>query len=76
MVVDQETRMTIKTLARKGVSKRAIARQLGISERIVRYQRRRLEAGREDGRPSSSAWPPATGRPSITGSASRKRRPA
>jgi transposase len=50
VVVDLEMRMTIKTLARKGVSNRAIARQLGISEGTVRYQRRRLEAGGDDGR--------------------------
>jgi DNA-binding NarL/FixJ family response regulator len=32
-----EIRMTIKTLAAKGLPKRAIARQLGLTEGTVRY---------------------------------------
>lgn len=42
--------MTIKTLARKGVPKRAIARQLDMTEGNVRYHLSRLEAGAIDGR--------------------------
>lgn len=42
--------MTIKTLAAKGVAKRAIARQLTLSEGTVRYHLRRLAAGARDGR--------------------------
>lgn len=50
MVVDLEMQMTIKTLARTGVPNRSIARQLGVSEGTVRYQRRKLEKGEPDGR--------------------------
>jgi len=50
MTTDLEVRMTIKTLARKGTPKRAIPRQLGMSEGNVRYHLRRLEAGTIDGR--------------------------
>lgn len=42
--------MTIKTLAAKGQSKRAIARQLALSEGTVRYHLRRIAAGASDGR--------------------------
>ncbi len=42
--------MTIKTLAAKGVPKRAIARQLSLSEGTVRYHLRRLACGAVDGR--------------------------
>jgi transposase len=49
-MTDLEVRMTIRTLARKGVAKRAIARQLGMSEGAVRYHLRREAAGAEDGR--------------------------
>jgi transposase len=46
----EELRMTIKTLARKGVPKRAIARQLDLSEGTVRYHLRRMDEGALDGR--------------------------
>lgn len=42
--------MTIKTLARKGVPKRDIARQLGMSEGNVRYHLARITSGAIDGR--------------------------
>ena len=42
--------MTIKTLAAKGVSKRAIGRQLSLSEGTVRYHLRRMATGTGDGR--------------------------
>jgi len=42
--------MTIKTLAAKGVSKRAIGRQLGLSEGVVRYHLTRMAEGVADGR--------------------------
>ena len=45
-----EVRMTIKTLAAKGVPKRAIARQLYLSEGTVRYHLRRMAEGVTDGR--------------------------
>ena len=50
MTTDLEVRMTIKTLARKGVPKRDIARQLEMSEGNVRYHLRRMDAGVTDGR--------------------------
>ena len=49
-MTDLDVRMTIKTLASKGVAKRAIARQLGLSEGTVRYLLRRQAAGANDGR--------------------------
>ena len=49
MTTDLEVRMTIKTLARKGVPKRAIARDLGRTEGNVRYHLRRIETGAVDG---------------------------
>ncbi len=49
-ITDLEIRMTIKTLAAKGVPKRAIARQLDLSEGTVRYHLTRLPAGARDGR--------------------------
>lgn len=42
--------MTIKTLARKGTPKRAIARQLDMTEGNVRYHLRRIHSGAVDGR--------------------------
>lgn len=49
-ITDLEIRMTIKTLAAKGVPKRAIARQLALSEGTVRYHLARLATGAHDGR--------------------------
>ena len=49
-ITDLEIRMTIKTLAAKGVPKRAIARQLDLSEGTVRYHLSPLAAGARDGR--------------------------
>ncbi|MBS3957769.1 MAG: response regulator transcription factor, partial [Xanthomonadaceae bacterium] len=42
--------MTIKTLAAKGVPKRAIARQLDLSEGTIRYHLSRIASGTPDGR--------------------------
>lgn len=42
--------MTIKTLAAKGLPKRAIARQLDLAEGTVRYHLRRRASGAQDGR--------------------------
>lgn len=50
MTTDLEVRMTIKTLARKGVSKRKIAQQLDMTEGNVRYHLARMAAGAVDGR--------------------------
>lgn len=49
-ITDLELRMTIKTLAAKGQSKRAIARQLDLCDGTVRYHLRRMAAGAVDGR--------------------------
>lgn len=49
-MTDLEVRMTIKTLAARGVSNRAIARQLSLTEGAVRYHRRRMAEGATDGR--------------------------
>ena len=46
--------MTIHELARRGVSGRQIARTLEVTEGTVRYHRRRLAAGAEDGRAKQS----------------------
>ncbi len=46
--------MTIEVLSKKGVGNREIARKLGITEGAVRYQRRREEEGRPDGRKAKS----------------------
>jgi transposase len=42
--------VTIKVLARKGLTKRAIARQLGVADRTVRYHLEREGSGARDGR--------------------------
>jgi len=42
--------MTIGVLHERGVSKRAIARQLGVDEKAVRYRLHRLASGAVDGR--------------------------
>ena len=47
---DLEIRMTIKTLAAKGLPNRAIARHLDLSEGTVRYHLQRQAAGATDGR--------------------------
>lgn len=49
-ISDLELRMTIKTLAAKGQSNRAIARQLELCEGTVRYHRRRMAIDAVDGR--------------------------
>jgi hypothetical protein len=49
-ITDEEIRMTIKTLASKGLAKRAITRQLSLSEGTVRYHLRRIAARASDGR--------------------------
>ena len=49
-ITDLEIRMTIKTLAAKGVPKRAIARQLDLSEGTIRYHLSRIASGTPDGR--------------------------
>ena len=49
-VLDGEELVTLKTLARLGVSNVEIARTLGVTEGTVRYHRRRLAAGASDGR--------------------------
>lgn len=48
--LDAEARMTIKTLAARGHTNRAIARLLGVHENAVRYHRRRQAGGAIDGR--------------------------
>lgn len=47
---DLEVKMTMKTLARKGVPKREIARTLNLSEGTVRYHLKRMDSGVTDGR--------------------------
>jgi transposase len=49
-ITDLELRMTIKTLAAKGQSRRAIARQLDLCEGTVRYHLKRMASGAIDGR--------------------------
>lgn len=49
-ITDLEIRMTIKTLAAKGVPKRAIARQLDLSKATIRYHLSRIASGTPDGR--------------------------
>ncbi len=48
--LNEDARMTIKTLAHKGVSNREIARLIGVTEGAVRYQRKRMQANLVDGR--------------------------
>ena len=48
--LDLEARMTIKTLAAKGVSHCEIGRMLGVTEGAVRYQVKRIQAAAVDGR--------------------------
>lgn len=48
--LNEEARMTIKTLTQKGLSNRQTARLLGITEGAVRYQRQRMETFTPDGR--------------------------
>ena len=50
MALSKELRMTIRTLSKRGCSRRGIARAAGVSERQVRY-----ELGRADGRPDRRA---------------------
>jgi transposase-like protein len=45
-----EARMTVKELARRGVSRCAIARTLGVTEGTVRYHLLRQDSGAVDGR--------------------------
>ena len=45
-----EARVTIKELDRRGVSRSAIARTLGVTEGAVRYHLARQAAGAVDGR--------------------------
>ena len=46
----REEVMTIEVLHERGMSNRAIARQLGVHENAVRYRLRRLTSGAVDGR--------------------------
>lgn len=48
--LDHEARMTIKTLSRRGVSQREIARLLDVTEGTVRYHTRRMAGPAPDGR--------------------------
>jgi IS30 family transposase len=48
--LDSEARMTIKSLAGRGHSNRAVARLLGVHEHAVRYHLRRQATGATDGR--------------------------
>jgi transposase len=48
--LDQEARVTISCLVRRGQSQRQIARILGITEGTVRYHVKRMAAGATDGR--------------------------
>jgi transposase len=46
----QEEVMAIGVLAERGCSKRAIARQLGVDEKAVRYRLARISSGAPDSR--------------------------
>jgi transposase len=48
--LDQEARMTIQALTRRGQSNRAVARMLGVHENAVRYHLQRQVDGTTDGR--------------------------
>lgn len=48
--LDEAAKMTIETLAHKGLPNREIARLLGVSEGTVRYQRKRMHEETPDGR--------------------------
>ena len=50
MTTDLEVRMTIKTLARKGIPKRDLARQLNVSEDNIRYHLCRIKSNAVDER--------------------------
>ena len=60
-----ELRMTINTLATKGQSNRAIARQLDVCEGTVRYHLRRIVAGAVDGCSRQRRRPPCRRRPRL-----------
>ncbi|MEZ4333439.1 MAG: IS21 family transposase [Myxococcota bacterium] len=56
--------MTVEVLHERGVSNRAIARQLGVSEHAIRYRLRRRAEARPDGRTkslSAEPWADAIG---------------
>ena len=59
--------MTIEVLHERGVSNRAIARQLGVHEHTVRYRLMRQASGRPDGRASKvfAATPWAAAVPAL-----------
>ena len=48
--LDQEARMTIKTLAARGATNSHIARLLGVTEGAVRHHVKRFDSGQTDGR--------------------------
>ena len=50
----REEAMTIGVLHERGVSNRAIARQLGVHENTVRYRLARMVSGQRDGRSGRS----------------------
>ena len=52
-ITDLELRMTIKTLAAKGQSQRATARQLGLYEGTILYHSWCIVGGTPDGRQSA-----------------------
>ena len=60
----EEEVVTIEVLHERGVSNRAIARQLGVSEHAIRYRLRRQSEDRPDGRAkalSAEPWAEAIG---------------
>jgi len=48
--LDQEARMTIKTLSARGATSSEVARLLGVTEGAVRYHVARMSAAAGDGR--------------------------